>query len=163
MRASRWLATLCLLPLLAMAEPPSSAPLFAASVADSLGKPVALAQYKGKPLVVNFWARWCGPCRNEIPLLSKLYKDHRKQGVEVLGIAVEDNIEAVRDFAKAYEMDYPVLVARDQGLQLMSELGNARQGLPFTIAVDARGKVVMSKLGGISESELIAAVEASLK
>ncbi len=165
MRRRAWLLalSLCIAPLAALAEPPSAAALFASTLTDVRDKPADMAQYKGRPLVVNFWARWCGPCRNEIPLLIKLREDYRKRGLEVLGIAIEDNAESVRDFAKAYEMDYPVLLARDQGLPLMQSLGNVRQGLPFTVAVDSRGKVVLVKLGGISGAELVAAAEAALK
>jgi thiol-disulfide isomerase/thioredoxin len=158
-----WLPALLCLPLLALAEQPASAPLFAATLVDTQDKPVALEKYRGRPLVVNFWARWCGPCRTEIPLLIKLREDYRQRGLEVLGIAIEDKAEAVRDFAKAYEMDYPVLLAKDQGLPLMQALGNSKQGLPFTVAIDATGKLVLIKMGGITGAELTAAADAALK
>jgi len=151
------------LPALPARAEATAEPLYALTLADTQDRPVALAQYKGRPLVVNFWARWCGPCRVEIPLLIKLRQDYRKRGLEVLGIAIEDKADAVREFAKAYEMDYPVLLARDQGLPLMQALGNSRMGLPFTVAVDAKGKLVVVKLGAISSSELTAAAEAALR
>ncbi len=163
MKLRHWLPALLCLPLLALAEQPASAPLFAATLVDTQDKPVALEKYRGRPLVVNFWARWCGPCRTEIPLLIKLREDYRQRGLEVLGIAIEDKAEAVRDFAKAYEMDYPVLLAKDQGLPLMQALGNSKQGLPFTVAIDATGKLVLIKMGGITGAELTAAADAALK
>ncbi|MBI5784801.1 MAG: TlpA family protein disulfide reductase [Rhodocyclales bacterium] len=163
MRLRHWLLALSCSPLLALAEQPASAPLFAATLVDTQDKPVALEKYRGRPLVVNFWARWCGPCRTEIPLLIKLREDYRQRGLEVLGIAIEDKTEAVRDFAKAYEMDYPVLLAKDQGLPLMQALGNSKQGLPFTVAIDAKGKLVLIKMGGITGAELTAAADAALK
>lgn len=163
MKLRHWLLALSFSPLLALAEQPAAAPLFAATLVDTQDQPVALEKFKGRPLVVNFWARWCGPCRTEIPLLIKLREDYRKRGLEVLGIAIEDNAESVRDFAKAYEMDYPVLLAKDKGLPLMQALGNSKQGLPFTIAIDARGTLVVVKMGSISGAELTAAAEAALK
>lgn len=141
----------------------SSAPLFAATLNTADGKPAALAAWKGKPLVVNFWARWCGPCRSEIPELVKLRAARRGQGLEVIGVAVEDQGEAVRDFARAYDMDYPLLVAGGQGVPLMQALGNSQGGLPFTIAIDRNGRIVASKLGAIQGAELEAAATAALR
>lgn len=137
--------------------------LFAATLSNLDDKPAALAAWKGKPLIVNFWARWCGPCRAEIPELSKLRAAYKGKGLEVIGIAIEDKPEPVRDFAKAYDMDYPVVLAKDQGIALMQALGNSKGGLPFTIAVDRKGEIVTRKLGAIKPAELEAAAAAALK
>lgn len=136
---------------------------FATTLAGLDGKPQALAQWQGKPLVVNFWARWCGPCRTEIPELIKLRQHYRAKGLEVIGIGIEDQAESVRDFAKAYDMDYPLLLGKDKGLELMRGLGNSKMGLPFTVAIDRAGKIVVIKTGGIKGDELVAAAEAALK
>lgn len=158
-----WLAALLFVAGRALAEDmPSSAPLFAATLSDLDDKPAAVAAWKGKPLVVNFWARWCGPCRAEIPELSKARAKHKGR-VEVLGLGLEDKPDAVREFAKAYEMDYPVLLAKDQGIALMQALGNQRAGLPFTLAVDKRGNVVYKKLGAMKAADVEAAFDAALK
>lgn len=141
----------------------SSDILFAATLTDLDGKPQAIAQWRGKPLIVNFWARWCGPCRDEIPELAAIAQNHRAKGLTVLGIGLEDNPSSVRDFAKAYEMDYPVLLAKAQAIDLMKALGNERAALPFTVALDRRGAVVMRKLGKASRTELEAAATAALK
>lgn len=144
-------------------ELPSSASLFSASLSDVNDKPVALEKFRGKPLIVNFWARWCGPCRQEIPELSRLHATYRDKGLEVIGIGLEDKPEAVREFARAYDMDYPVFLARDKGLPLMQALGNAKGGLPFTVAIDRKGQVVAKKLGLMQPADLEAAAEAALK
>jgi thiol-disulfide isomerase/thioredoxin len=141
---------------------PSSAPLFAATLNDLDDKPVALERYKGKPLVVNFWARWCGPCRAEIPELIKFRAAHKGK-IEILGIGIEDKAEPAKEFAKAYEMDYPVFIAKDKGIPLMQTLGNTKGGLPYTLFVDRRGQVVKIKLGQIRQADLNGMADALLK
>jgi len=141
---------------------PSSAPLFAATLSDLDDKPVALSRYKGKPLVVNFWARWCGPCRAEIPELIKFRAAHKGK-IEVLGIGIEDKADPAREFAKAYEMDYPVFVAKEQGIPLMKALGNTKGGLPFTVFIDRNGQILQIKLGLIKPADLEAAAVPLLK
>ena len=147
----------------AQSHSPNMDALFGSTFADLNKQPQALAQWKGKPLIVNFWARWCGPCRTEIPELIKLQKRFKPRGLVVIGIGIEDQVDAVREFAKAYEMDYTVLLAKDKGLDLMQALGNPRMGLPFTVAIDRAGKVVISKMGVLKGDELVAAAEAALK
>jgi len=148
--------------LTAADEMPASAPLFAATLHDLDDKPAALARYKGKPLIVNFWARWCGPCRAEIPELIAIRKANKGK-LEVLGIGIEDKAEAARDFARAYDMDYPTFIAKDKGIPLMQALGNTKGGLPFTVAIDANGQMVYKKLGLMKKADLEAAAELLLK
>jgi thiol-disulfide isomerase/thioredoxin len=141
---------------------PSSAPLYAATLNDLDDKPVALERYKGKPLVVNFWARWCGPCRAEIPELIKFRNAHKGK-IEVLGIGIEDKAEPAKEFAKAYDMDYPVFVAKEQGIPLMQALGNTKAGLPYTLFIDRHGQVVQRKMGTVKKPDFEAVQEALLK
>ena len=143
-------------------ELPSSGPLFAATLNDLDDTPVALERYKGKPLIVNFWARWCGPCRAEIPELIKFRAAHKGK-IEVLGIGIEDKAEPAKEFAKAYEMDYPVLVAKEKGIPLMQALGNSKGGLPYTLFIDRNGQVVQKKMGLIKKADLDAAAPLLLK
>lgn len=162
MRRALCFALLALASVGAAAQP-SAATLFAAQLRDLDGKTVTLAEYRGKPLVVNFWARWCQPCRREIPDLAGERQRLRAQGLEVVGIGLEQNAEAVRDFARAYEMSYPVLLAGDQGIDLMRTLGNDKQGLPFTLVLDRHGNVVLRRLGPMTRDEMANAFAAALK
>ena len=141
---------------------PSSALLFEATLNDLDDKPVALERYRGKPLIVNFWARWCGPCRVEIPELIAIRQAHKGK-LEVLGIGIEDKADAAKEFARAYEMDYPVFVAKDKGIPLMQALGNTKGGLPFTVVIDRNGQVVQKKMGIMKKADLEAAAELALK
>lgn len=152
------LTALCLAALAfsCIAEPLSPEPLFAATLRDLQERPANLAHYRGRPLVVNFWARWCAPCRAEIPELLRFRQVHRGH-IEVIGIGIEDQAEAARDFARASGIDYPVLIAGDQGIPLMQALGNTRGGLPYTLFIDGRGRIVGSKLGLIRQADLEAA------
>ena len=152
-----------LLPMAVTAsELPSAAPLFAVSVIDADNRAVALESLRGKPLVINFWARWCGPCRKEIPDLVEMDAKYRSKGLVIVGLAIEDadSREAVRDFAKAYEVDYRVLLAGvGKGVELMKALGNDKAGLPFTVVIDRNGKMTAKKLGAMSKAEMEAAIK----
>jgi thiol-disulfide isomerase/thioredoxin len=155
-------STLAVTPMATAEEMPSATPLFAATLHDLDDKPVALERYKGKPLIVNFWARWCGPCRAEIPELIAIRKAHKGK-LEVLGIGIEDKADAAREFAKAYDMDYPVFIARDKGIPLMQALANTKGGLPFTVLIDRNGQVIQKKLGLMKKADLEQAAELLLK
>lgn len=146
---------------LTVAQQISPDALFASTLNDLDDKPVALARYKGKPLIVNFWARWCGPCRAEIPELIKVRQAHKGK-LEVLGIGLEDKAEPAKEFAKAYDMDYPVFVAKDKGIPLMQALGNTKGGLPYTLFIDRHGQVVGQKMGLVRKADLDAHLDALL-
>ena len=136
----------------------ASQPLFAALLTDLEGRPAPLvARAGGAPMIVNFWARWCAPCRVEIPELVALRERH--PGVQVVGINIEANPEPVRDFARAYEIDYPVRMAPKGGLELMRAVGNPKAGLPFTLALDRQQRIVALRLGVLTRDQLEAAVQ----
>ncbi|MDD5297481.1 MAG: TlpA disulfide reductase family protein [Rhodocyclaceae bacterium] len=141
-----------------------SAPLYGATLADQYGKPVALTSLRGKPILVNFWARWCPPCRKEFPDLMAAQAQYQGSGLVVVGIAIEDaaGLEKVRDFAKAYGMDYTILLGGDQGLSLLRSLGNESAALPYSLVLNRTGQVVATKLGVMKKPEMDAAIQKAL-
>lgn len=104
-----------------------------------------------KQTVINFWATWCAPCVEEMPELERLSKALPQQSV--IGIAI-DNPTNVNEFLKKTAVTYPIALAGLEGTDFMRALGNATGGLPFTIIIDAQGKVLFSKTGKTSEAEL---------
>jgi thiol-disulfide isomerase/thioredoxin len=137
--------------------------LWQATGFDLADQPVALLKYRDRPLVLNFWARWCPPCRDEIPDFIRTNTNYKTQGVELVGLALEDQTGPVADFVRQYGIDYPVLLTRDQGYALMAALGNPQQALPFTIVIDRHGNVVARKVGRMSRTEMETAFAAALR
>ena len=143
------------------ADLPSAAPLFALTLPALDGQSVALASFKGKPLLVNFWARWCGPCRKEIPDLAALQAKYKGRGLVIIGIAVEDadKRDHLREFGQAYEMNYTSLIGGSEAsIALMKALGNSKAGLPFTVIIDRDGRIRSSELGAMDQAEMEDAV-----
>ena len=143
-------------------EQPSAEPLFALTLPAVVGRTVALSSFKGKPLLVNFWARWCGPCRKEIPDLAALHAKYQGRGLVVIGIAVEDadKRDQLREFGRVHEMNYSSLIGgTQQSIELMQALGNSNAGLPFTVLIDRDGRISHSELGAMDASEMDAAVK----
>jgi peroxiredoxin len=157
-----FLMAVLLLPCCAFAQQqPAPEILFGASLVDLSGQPTTLARFHGQPLIVNFWARWCGPCHTEIPDIVAQYARAKSVGVQVIGIALDDKPDAVRDFAKAYDINYPVLLVKDKGPELLQQLGNPQAGLPYTLVVNRSGEIVMHKLGVMSRTEIVKAFKAA--
>ena len=133
------------------------AALKSASFPDLEGKTRTLAEWQGRVLVVNFWATWCAPCREEIPLLVETARKYGPQGLKIVGIAI-DNRSKVAEYAKNIHIEYPVLLAEADGLDLMRKLGNGSGGLPYTVIVDRQGELAQRKLGAYKGPELEAAL-----
>ena len=129
------------------------AALWATEFEQPDGSPLALAPFKGQPLVVNFWATWCTPCVEEMPLLNAFYQQNKSKSWQVLGLAI-DQPSAVKRFLGQYPVEYPVGMAGLNGTALMTELGNLQGGLPFTLVIDAQQGLRMRKLGKLSEDDI---------
>ncbi|SEB24630.1 TlpA family protein disulfide reductase [Paraburkholderia sartisoli] len=127
--------------------------LWAQNVTSADGKPQSLSMFKGHPVVVNFWASWCGPCVEEMPALAQLHRDYAKKGIQFIGLGV-DSEKNVKTFLQKVKVDYPVFVTGFGGADLAREFGNNAGGLPYTVVIDAKGNVLSTKLGEIQPAEL---------
>jgi thiol-disulfide isomerase/thioredoxin len=143
------------------AQPASARALFSSNFYDLENRAVSISERQGQPMVVNFWARWCPPCRIEIPELVALQT--RKTGVEVIGINIETDPAPVREFAYAYDINYPVLLNRTSSLELMRTLGNSKGGLPFTVVLNKHGAIVAQHTGAMNKQQLDAAIALALR
>ena len=110
------------------------------------GGEIGMADLRGKPMVLNFWATWCPPCVEEMPLLDRFAREHAAAGWQVMGVAV-DNAAPVTKFLAAHPVGFAIGLAGMQGVELSRQLGNPRGGLPFSVVFDRRGEVVERKVG----------------
>jgi len=119
---------------------------------DQAGMMRRLSDWRGQPLLVNFWATWCAPCRAEIPLLERLSQERVQDGLQVVGVAV-DSRTAVLDYARREGIQYPLLIGEQPGLELIRALG-MQAVFPFSVFVDARGRIVTVKIGGLRADQV---------
>jgi len=117
------------------------------------GEKLAFQSLQGKPLVLNFWATWCPPCVEEMPLLERFYQQHAANGWQVVGVAI-DQPSQVKRFLGQNSISYPIALGGLGGTDLLKSLGNEQGALPFTVVLDAQGAVKMQKLGKLSEKEI---------
>lgn len=117
------------------------------------GTPLALASLKGKPVLLNFWATWCPPCVEEMPLLDAFFRQHAAKGWQVIGLAV-DQPSSVRTFLQKTPVSFPIVLAGLEGTDLARSLGNLTGGLPFTVVLGPEGRVRQRRMGRVSESDL---------
>ena len=117
------------------------------------GSTVAMKSLAGKPLLLNFWATWCPPCVEELPMLNAFYREQSAKGWQVLGLAI-DQPSAVRKFLTRIALDFPVGLAGLGGTDLGRSLGNLTGGLPFTVVLGEEGKVLHRKMGQVTAQDL---------
>jgi len=130
-----------------------AAALFAQSMNDAAGKPQPLSQFKGKPLLVNFWAPWCGPCVKEMPELSTLSSELKANNINVIGVGI-DTPTSILEFTTKYKIAYPIYVGGMGATDLARAFGNDKAGLPYTVLIGADGKVVKTYFGTLKFDEL---------
>lgn len=117
------------------------------------GEVLKLADFRGKPLVLNFWATWCPPCVEEMPLLDAFFRQNSSKGWQVIGLAI-DQPSLVKRFVSQFPVDYPIVFGGMHGSELGRLLGNTQGGLPFTVVFDGAGNVMSQKLGKLSADEI---------
>jgi thiol-disulfide isomerase/thioredoxin len=125
------------------------------------GKLANTEKWRGKVLVVNFWASWCPPCVEEMPALDKLQGEFSSKNVLFVGIGI-DSPSNIREFLAKSPVSYPIMIGGLEGSNLSKQLGNAQGALPYTIIINVQGKASSSKLGKISEEELRNAIKSAL-
>ena len=117
------------------------------------GGKLAMQSHKGKPLLINFWATWCPPCVEELPLLERFYSENKAKSVQIIGLAA-DKAEAVRSFLKKLPLTFPIGITDLSGIALSKSWGNLAGGLPFSVMLAADGRVMQRKMGKLSEDDL---------
>jgi peroxiredoxin len=121
----------------------ADAPAPAFTLAARSGQAVSLEQYKGQVVMINFWASWCGPCRQEMPLLESIYRKYNKMGFTLLGVNVEPDSQAANDWLKQTPVSFPILYDKDSKVSKLYDVA----GMPSTVIIDRSGKLRMLHRG----------------
>ena len=144
-------------------QPHDAAPAETVKMAESFwdmsfdtpeGKPLPMSSFRGKLLLVNFWATWCPPCVEELPLLDFFYQENKNKNVQIVGLAV-DQPSAVRTWLKTRPLNFPVGMAGLGGTELSKSLGNVSGSLPFSVVFGPSGQLLHRKIGKVLPEELV--------
>lgn len=120
---------------------------------DVKGGTQSLEQWRGQVLVVNYWATWCAPCREEIPGFVRLQERYGSRGLQFVGIAI-DQPDKVAEFASEFRINYPLLLGGLETIDLLRQAGNRAGVLPYTLVIDRKGKLASREQGGLNEAKL---------
>ena len=131
--------------------------LLALKLPDIGGNIHEIKQWQGKVVVVNFWATWCAPCREEIPLFIDMQRTLGDKGLQFVGISIDDVVKT-RDFHKTFGINYPSLIGNFDTLDVSRKAGNAKGVLPYTVVMDRKGNIVTTELGGVKREKLEALI-----
>ena len=134
-------------------EAPAISALWQLEFPDVSGSTQALSQWRGQIVVLNFWASWCAPCREEMPDFVELRTQHNQKGVEFIGIAI-DNAANVTQFLQKQTVNYPILIGEGAAHSLTRQLGNTSGALPYTIVFDRDGNIALTHLGRLPRATL---------
>lgn len=129
-------------------------PLPAFNLSDLSGKQHSISEWRGKILIINFWATWCPPCKKEIPEFVALQKQYGDQGLQFIGVAIDDK-KSVGDFLSSTPINFPVLIAEDEGIALAHKLGDISGTVPFTIVVNAEDQIIHQHPGNFSKEQIL--------
>ncbi len=139
----------------------TSAVIYSASLPDLSGKQQSLGQWSKKLLVINFWATWCAPCLEEMPIFVRLQEKYGPKGLQIVGIAADSAVNSGK-FAEKLGVNYPVLADESGAIALSKRLGNRLGLLPFTIVLTPSGDILMTKLGVVIESDFEQLIKSNL-
>lgn len=122
-------------------------------LASHTGEFISASDFAGKTLLVNFWATWCRPCRQEMPMLMDMQREYGPKGLQVVGIALDD-VQSVRDFINEYGISYPILVGQADVMATSAEYGNVKGVLPYSVLVDKTGIIRWQYSGEIHPEDV---------
>lgn len=142
----------------AKSEAYSTESFFDTKLQLATGAVESLNRYQGKTIIVNFWATWCPPCREEMPDLSVVHEQYQDSNVVVLGLAI-DEMEAVKTFQADTPVSYPLLIAEEEGMPLSAQLGNRKGVLPYTAIINNTGRVAQTFYGKVDQKMLQTALK----
>jgi thiol-disulfide isomerase/thioredoxin len=126
---------------------------WAAEFDTPTGESLSIISFQGRPLVINFWATWCTPCIEEMPLIDSFFRENKDKGWQVLGLAI-DQPSRVRQFLSQFPVSYKIGLAGLTGTELGKTLGNEVGGLPFTVVLDAQGRLIQRKVGKLTPDDI---------
>jgi len=144
-----------------LASDPSIKAFFANPWQTPDGKPANSENWRGKVLVINFWASWCPPCVEEMPALDRIAQEYASKNVLIVGIGI-DSPSKIREFLQKTPVSYPIVLGGLEGSNLSKQMGNTQGALPYTVVINSKGKSIYTKLGKISEEELKKAINSAL-
>lgn len=132
------------------------------SLPDTEGKVHDISEWRGKVVVLNFWATWCPPCRAEVPLFVNTQDKFRKDGLVIVGVAI-DKKQDIANFIDSYFINYPVLVSDQDNTELMARYGNRIATLPYSVVMDRDGKIIATHAGAYKKDQLYRVLNKVLK
>lgn len=132
------------------------------SFPDVNGQVQSVEQWRGKILVINFWATWCGPCLKEIPEFIQWQQAYQDKNLQFVGIAIDDQ-KSVADYLKTININYPMLIAGDAGSMLSHQLGNIINAVPFTVIVNRQGQIIYRQPGELDKQQFLEVVKPLLE